>query len=721
MTAVQPAKTTSLQDCVDFVRERLGRHWVVGAPLGLGKPNHLINALYAAAKADPSIQLDLFTALSLNPPKPAKGLKQRFLEPFVHRHFGDYPRLAYLADLDQGTVPANITISEFYFRSGSRLHDTHAQRHYVSSNYTHVARDMVAKGINLLVQMVAADPTRPDYLSLASNPDVTLDLFQRLSRSAMLRIAQLNEDMPYMGGDAEVPLGEFDLLLDGQPQRLFAVPRMPVSDPDFLIGLYASRLIRDGGTLQLGIGSLGDAVSYFTVLRQQNNDRYLRLCDEADILIKTSPELLEDWGGSDQFKVGLYAASEMFMEGFLHLFNAGVLQRKVYDHAGVQNLLNEGLIGEKLGEDSLEILWDRGLLPRKLDQETLTWLQDFGILRSGVSFDSAGISIHGHEPLANDLADPAVRKTLVQHVLGKKLAGGAIMHAAFFLGSEWMYQSLRNLNIEQRALFRMTSVTRVNQLMGGEELDRAQRMEARFINTCMKMTLLGAAVSDQLADGQVVSGVGGQYNFVAMAHALQRGRSVLMLRSHRGRGSAAESNLVWEYPHATIPRHLRDLVVTEYGVADLRSANDEQVIQRLICISDSRWQESLRQEAVDAGKLDPTWKIPSDFVQNTPAWVARTVAPWRAMGWIDDYPFGSDFTPEEQQLARALSFLAEHGGTRLGRFKLLLSALGGSGKLLHENRHVLARMDLLETHHLKEKLDQRLISLGIKSTARVNS
>ncbi|HMB59953.1 MAG TPA: acetyl-CoA hydrolase/transferase C-terminal domain-containing protein, partial [Xanthomonadales bacterium] len=595
MTAVQPAKTTSLQDCVDFVRERLGRHWVVGAPLGLGKPNHLINALYEAARADPSIQLDLFTALSLNPPKPAKGLKQRFLEPFVHRQFGDYPRLAYLADLDQGTVPANITISEFYFRSGSRLHDTHAQRHYVSSNYTHVARDMVAKGINLMVQMVAADPTRPDYLSLASNPDVTLDLFQRLSRSAMLRIAQLNEDMPYMGGDAEVPLDEFDLLLDGQPQRLFAVPRMPVSDPDFLIGLYASQLIRDGGTLQLGIGSLGDAVSYFTVLREQNNDRYRRLCSEADALIKTSPELLEDWGGSGPFKVGIYAASEMFMEGFLHLFNAGVLKRKVYDHAGVQNLLNEGLIGENISKDILEILWDRGLLPRQLDLETLTWLQVSGILRSGLSFDSARISMRGQEPLANDLADPAVRKALARQVLGKKLTGGAVMHAAFFLGSEWMYQSLRNLNIEQRALFRMTSVTRVNQLMGGEELDRAQRMEARFINTCMKMTLLGAAVSDQLADGQVVSGVGGQYNFVAMAHALQRGRSVLMLRSHRGRGSAAESNLVWEYPHATIPRHLRDLVVTEYGIADLRSANDEQVIQRLICVSDSRWQESLRQ------------------------------------------------------------------------------------------------------------------------------
>jgi hypothetical protein len=37
--------------------------------------------------------------------------------------------------------------------------------------------------------------------------------------------------------------------------------------PDFLIGLHASQLVRDGGTLQLGIGSLGDAVSFFTTVR----------------------------------------------------------------------------------------------------------------------------------------------------------------------------------------------------------------------------------------------------------------------------------------------------------------------------------------------------------------------------------------------------------------------------------------------------------------------
>src|SRR3546814_2157020 len=74
----------------------------------------------------------------------------------------------------------------------------------------------------------------------------------------------------------------------------------------------------------------------------------------------------------------------------------------------------------------------------------------------------------------------------------------------------------------------------------------------------MMATALGAAVSDGLDDGRVVSGVGGQYNFVAMAHALPDARSVLLLRATREAGDGAGSNIRWNYGHCTIPRHLRD-------------------------------------------------------------------------------------------------------------------------------------------------------------------
>jgi len=113
------------------------------------------------------------------------------------------------------------------------------------------------------------------------------------------------------------------------------------------------------------------------------------------------------------------------------------------------------------------------------------------------------------------------------------------------------------------------------------------------LNICMKMTLLGAAASDTLDSGQVVSGVGGQYNFVAMAHALRQGRSILMLKSVRREHGKPVSNILWEYAQCTIPRHLRDIVITEYGIADLRGRQDWEVIAALLNICDSRFQDQL--------------------------------------------------------------------------------------------------------------------------------
>ena len=71
--------------------------------------------------------------------------------------------------------------------------------------------------------------------------------------------------------------------------------------------------------------------------------------------------------------------------------------------------------------------------------------------------------------------------------------------------------------------------------------------------------------TDALEDGRVVSGVGGQYNFVEMAHALPDGHSVLQLRSTRKSKGKVRSNIVWKYGHVTIPRHLRDIVSVDAG------------------------------------------------------------------------------------------------------------------------------------------------------------
>src|SRR6185312_7655660 len=134
------------------------------------------------------------------------------------------------------------------------------------------------------------------------------------------------------------------------------------------------------------------------------------------------------------------------------------------------------------------------------------------------------------------------------------------------------------------AKFRMTSISYVNELYRDEAAKRRHRVNARFINDAMMATALGDVVSDGLDDGRIVSGVGGQYNFVAQGFALEGARSAIMLRASRVTKGRAQSNIRWNYGHTTIPRHLRDIIVTEYGVADIRGKSDREVIAAMLAI-----------------------------------------------------------------------------------------------------------------------------------------
>ena len=53
----------------DAIIERVGKTIVLALPLGLGKANHIANALYARAVADSSLRLTIFTGLTLEAPR----------------------------------------------------------------------------------------------------------------------------------------------------------------------------------------------------------------------------------------------------------------------------------------------------------------------------------------------------------------------------------------------------------------------------------------------------------------------------------------------------------------------------------------------------------------------------------------------------------------------------------------------------------------------------
>jgi hypothetical protein len=204
-----------------------------------------------------------------------------------------------------------------------------------------------------------------------------------------------------------------------------------------------------------------------------------------------------------------------------------------------------------------------------------------------------------------------------------------------------------------------------------------------------------------------------------MAHALADGRSVLMCRSTRSKGDKVSSNIVWNYGQTTIPAHLRDIVVTEYGVAMLRGQREKDVIARLLNIADSRFQEELLQKAKDAGKIPADYEIPQQYRNNTPERLERVVSRLKPEGLFPKFPFGTDFTSEELVLADVLQKLKVKMGSRRTLFKTLANAVG-SAKAPPENAApFLARMKLDHPADLKETAIQKLIIAELKDSGYV--
>ncbi|MFN0006314.1 MAG: acetyl-CoA hydrolase/transferase C-terminal domain-containing protein [Planctomycetota bacterium] len=644
--------------CVDAVIAEVGREIVLGTPLGLGKPVLTLNEFWRRAVADPRLDLTILTALTLTRPRPRGEIERRLLGPIVERIFGGTPELEWIEARRADRLPKNVRIHEFYMQPGALLGSAAAQRDYVSSNYTHAARDALDRGVNVYAQMVGrrgSDPT--STLSLSSNPDLTLDLVPAMRRRAprCAAIADVNTRLPFMRGDAEVPASFFDHVVegDGHDFPLFGPPDEAVTTTDWMIAAHASALVKDGGTLQLGIGSLSTAVCHLLVLRHQDNPAWRALLEEAGVL-RPHGSLIERIGGSGTFETGLYAASEMLVDGYLRLFRAGVLARRVWPSAALQRIANGGGSLGAPRRELLEALVADGEVSSPLAPRDLDLLVETGLVRGDLRLEDGELLLPDGRRVAADLREAGTLAALERGGLGERLRGARVAHAAFFLGPRRFYGELAALDDEQRELFEMTKVARVNQLSGGEELKRLQRRDARFVNTALFATLLGAAASDALEDGRVVSGVGGQHDLVTQAHQLEGGRSLILLRSTREHGGRVTSNIVFRYGHTTLPRHLRDLVVTEYGIADLRGRTDAECCAAMISVADSRFQPELSTQARAAGKLPGGWTVPEACRDNRPERLHAIVGAKRRAGLLPRFPSGSELEEREFVLARSL-------------------------------------------------------------------
>ena len=605
--------------CAEAIIDRAGRDIALAMPIGIGKPVQLVNALYGLAEADRSLRLRIFTGLTLVRPVYRTSLERRFVEPLLTRLFGSYPDVAYIAPLRSGGLPSNIEVTEFFLQAGAWTGNARVQQSYTSLNYSQVAAHLARIGANCFAQLAAPHPGGEPRISLSSNTDVTLDmrdymLGRRRAGQPLALAVELNANLPYMPGEAELDLGDqVDVVLEAAPPHydLFAPPKEPVSLTDYAMALHAAALVKDGGTLQIGIGSFSDALAHALILRHTRNGEFRALLAALGTPLPADAELAP-------LKVGLYGCTELLVDGFLALMRAGILERTVE------------------GPD-------------------------------------------GHE---------------------------TVLHAGFFVGNQEFYRELREMPPDRLARIAMTGIHFTNTLTGDEAAKRAQRRHARFVNTAMVATLMGALSSDQLEDGRVVSGAGGQHDLIAMAHALDGARSIVGLRSTRRQDRRTVSNIVWRYANATVPRMLRDIVVTEYGLADLRGKSDRDVIVEMLGVSDSAFQPALVRAAQKAGKLESSFTLPSRAAGNRPGRIAAALAPARSDGTLPAFPLGTEMTDVEQALTGPLTRLRSAGYADL--LGMLLAGLTG-GPTTAEQRAALDRLALGDARGLADRAMRALV------------
>ncbi len=121
----------------------------------------------------------------------------------------------------------------------------------------HEVPEMLRQGF-FLVDVALVQLSRPNekgYCSFGISNDYT----KTAADLAKCVIAEVNSQMPFIGGDNLIHIDDIDYIVEVN-RPILAVPPAPIGEKELAIGRYCAELIQDGATLQLGIGAIPDAV-----------------------------------------------------------------------------------------------------------------------------------------------------------------------------------------------------------------------------------------------------------------------------------------------------------------------------------------------------------------------------------------------------------------------------------------------------------------------------
>lgn len=235
-----------------------------------------------------------------------------------------------------------------------------------------------------------------------------------------------------------------------------------------------------------------------------------------------------------------------------------------------------------------------GEIERRIAQGAAAYVPDGAVLQTGVGVlpDAILSALRGHRDLG-------VHSGVMTERLAELMEAGVVTNrlkpidrgvavAGILLGGERLYRFAHENRELRLCPAGYTHDPRV--------LSRLERFVA--INSALEVDLTGQ-VNAELGDGTYLGAVGGQLDFVRAATGTARGRSIIALPS-TARGNAV-SRIVARLSEGvtTTPRSDADVVVTEWGSAELRGRTLEERARGMIAIAHPDFREPLEREAHD--------------------------------------------------------------------------------------------------------------------------
>ncbi|WP_229657468.1 acetyl-CoA hydrolase/transferase family protein [Thermogymnomonas acidicola] len=128
-----------------------------------------------------------------------------------------------------------------------------------------------------------------------------------------------------------------------------------------------------------------------------------------------------------------------------------------------------------------------------------------------------------------------------------------------------------------------TSVIRRNRMM-------------HSINSAVEVDLTGQVSAESIGP-RVISGVGGQMDFVRGSSLSEGGKSIIALRSTTRDGKSKIVPFLMQGTGVTTTRNHVQYVVTEYGVAELRGKTIQERVTEMVSVAHPRFRSELEEEA----------------------------------------------------------------------------------------------------------------------------